>query len=1047
MCMARRWSLLSLLTICLHCGCGGGDQDFGPTRKLGPPLGSKETVAAPTKSVTADKDSAGADAKSDSPESKPPTNSDPKTVVAKAEPEANVSPRRSREGDDSPAPIVKSSEKPNSSAKTDSPTKDKPENSNKSNPSPSDETEAESPAVARKPLSPELREWLIAKRRQASSADGLALLTATDLNRVSWHDLRTGQLSHEFFGQSGLTTGLMFDPTRRWVMGATDAGWLRLWTIESTTGLDRFARETRRAAQATLGGIDTEQEGVWALAVDQQGKWFLCGGTDGSLRICSVESVPQSDAAAGEPATRLAIKLGAKVQAHEGTITDLEVSADGAWVASGGSDRRVCLWESKTGTAARTWTDSTGQITDVGISADGKIMAAACLDKFVRWWQADAPEPLVAESAPKPAKTIPAVAQKNPAKETKPKNGLEHPDLVLSVAVSADGHFVATGGKDKLVRVWELATGQIVEKHDGSKDAVVEVRFLDRDKQLFIRDRSGVVRIMPRTRRISDDDDTPPPESERPVQFITPSAVLNAGREPIPVALENVDGPETARSQMALRNATSREARTVARQALLKGLALEADDSDTAKAEQVAKLEKQLASATSETLKADFKKQLSRLKAVAVSQERTERPRLLGTLTTSFQFVADPASQNRSGPRAVHLAIHGDAELLTATASSAGNDLDDERRRPADSAGSPLWVWDITTQSLLRHWDDLRSAVGTCAYVDSTNQVVSSNGQVFTLPTGESRSLGELTLDHISKVAAAPNGRHLVVGYAGSVQATTSVLRLFETATLQEIKTYEAFEGLTTAVAFAPDGTSLAVAIRERQLHRLLILDATTLTVLATIEEQSHPAPWLQGLQAETRDRGLTTLRFSSDGRFLLTHGSYGSGDYRLTLWQKKGAKWTKETGMNSKASQPIIDDSQPSVPLWFVGGKGSQMAAINSKGLGIVDTTNGRLLRSVELKNGLKDRQSVAWSADGTWLAQGDETGQVTLWNLRLDKDAAIFPAQLGPVKALALSSDGRVLATLGEENKLHLWNLENWQPKNRVAPKPKTAKPVTAD
>jgi WD40 repeat protein len=111
------------------------------------------------------------------------------------------------------------------------------------------------------------------------------------------------------------------------------------------------------------------------------------------------------------------------------------------------------------------------------------------------------------------------------------------------------------------------------------------------------------------------------------------------------------------------------------------------------------------------------------------------------------------------------------------------------------------------------------------------------------------------------------------------------------------------------------------------------------------------------------------------------------------------------------------------------------------------VETSNGRLLRSVELKNGPKDRCPIAWSADGNWLAQGDETGQITLWNLRSDKEAATFPAQLGPVKSLALSHDGRVLATLGEENKLHLWNLEGWQPKNRLAAKPKTKKPVPAD
>ena len=1052
--VAKQRSWFGLFAFCVLSGCGGGNQDFGPIQKSGPTATNKDSAVlakpvSPTPPVASDtgKEAVSAEAKADPPASETPSNTDPKTVAAKVLPDAKAGTRQSREGDESPTAVAKSLEKPTSTAKTDPPSKDSTGNTNQKVSATSSESDAEPPAVTRTPLSPELREWLLAKRRQASPSDGLAVLTAADLSKVSWHDLRTGQLSHEFFGQSGLTTGMVFGPARRWIMGASETGWLRLWTIESSAGLDRFARESRREAQAMLGGIDTEQEGVWALAADRQGQWFLSGGADGSLRIGSLESVKQPDVAAGEPATRPAIKLGAKLPAHEGVVTDLEISADGGWVASGGSDHRVCLWDAKTGTTTRTWTDSPGQITDVGISADGKIVAASCLDKFVRWWPADALEAPVAEVAPKPAKTKLADGSKVAAKETKPKYGLEHPDLVLSVAVSADGHFVATGGKDKLVRVWELATGQIVEKHDGSKDAVVEVRFLEGDKRLFIRDRSGVVRIKPRAPRSTEDDDASPPDSERTFQFSTPSALLNAGPESSPVVQDNVGGSETAQSQTVLRNATSREARAAARQALLKDTDPEADDNDTARAEQVAKLEKQLASTTSQTLQTDLKKRISRLKAIPVSQERAERPKLLGTLTTSFQFVTGSASHNRTGPRTVQLVIQGDTELLTASTSPTGFDIDDERRRPTDSSASQLWVWDIATQSLLRHWDDVRSHLGATAFLDSTNQVVSSSGQVFSLPTGDSRSLSGLRLETISAVATAPDGRHLAVGYVGSAQATTSVLRLFETATLQEIKTHEAFEGLTTAIAFSPEGTSLAVAIRERQLHRLLILDATTLAVLATIEEQPHSAPWLQGLQAENRDRGLTTLRFSADGRFLLTHGSYGSGDYRLTLWQKKGTKWTKETGVNSKSSQPIVDDAQPPAPLWFVGGKGSQLAAISSKGLGIVDTSNGRLLRSVELKNGLKDRHPVAWSTDGAWLAQGDEAGQVTLWNLRLDKEAATFPAQLGPVKALALSADGRVLATLGEENKLHLWNLENWQPKNRVAPKPKSAKPATTE
>lgn len=1057
-----KWRLvlwLGLVSLWLP-GCGGGNDDFGPTAKFGPPSGNGAAGAitaakpeAPTKSTSRETDAK--QPSSETTDSKTPSAADADKAnavtadkkVEKSEPtvaksavanavQEKLTPKSPREDGELPAQPGKTPATPTAPGKTESADKRTAETSppTKSD-SPSTETSSE---VTRQPVLPEAREWLLAKRRQASALDGLSVLTAPDLSKVSWHDLRNGQLSREFFGRSGQTTGLGIGPKREWIIGATEAGWVRLWTIDSQAGWDRFARDAQREAQVAVVGIDTEQSGVWVLAMNPKEDWFVTGGEDGSLRRCSVEAVlvpSPNDAPAGRGSPLRTIKLENKVEAHIGSVTALKFSADGAWAVSGGTDQRVRLWDTKTWTATRTWTDLPTQIIDVSVSPDGRIVAATGLDKIVRWWASDAPE-----TPPEPPKketkstSASANANKPATKETKPKNGLEHPDLVLSVAVSSDGNYVATGCKDRVVRVWDLATGQVVERHDGSKEAVLDVRLLDHDERLFFADRSGNVRSKPRVRRSNNDDDAPLP-TERTYLFATPVSVLSPAGLVSSAAAGASESSEIATIQAALRNADSRDARAAARSEFLKVINSGTDDGQ---AERAA-LEKQLASATSDAVKSDLKRQLSRLKTIAVSQEKTERPKLIGTLTDVFPSEVLTAQPGRLFAAGVQLAFPADGEFLIAYSNPVAGSRGDEDQARIQNQPGQLWTWDVATQTLLRHWDDVSGSIGAVTWLDSTNQLASLSGHIFSLPNGQSRSLGHAALDPISAFAIAPNGRHLAVGFVGAAKTTSKVLRLLEADSLQETKTHEAFESLVTAVAFAPDGASLAVAIRERQIHRLLVLDAATLAVLATIEEAPHTSSWLQA-GGENRDRGLTTLLFSSDGRFLLTHGSYSPNDYRLTLWQKKGAKWSKETGVNSKASQPIIDDSRSPAPVWFVGGKGGQLAAITTKGLGLVETSNGKLLRSVELRDAAKDRSPLAWSADGTWLAQGDEVGNVMLWNLRVEKEAAVFPAQLGPVKALTLSHDGRLLATLGEENKLHLWNLDGWQPKNRIAAKPKT-------
>lgn len=48
---------------------------------------------------------------------------------------------------------------------------------------------------------------------------------------------------------------------------------------------------------------------------------------------------------------------------------------------------------------------------------------------------------------------------------------------VTSVAISPDARFVAAGSLDMLVRIWDVATGHLVERLKGHKDSVYSVAF------------------------------------------------------------------------------------------------------------------------------------------------------------------------------------------------------------------------------------------------------------------------------------------------------------------------------------------------------------------------------------------------------------------------------------------------------------------------------------------------------------------------------------------------------------------------------------------
>lgn len=891
----------------------------------------------------------------------------------------------------------------------------------------SSEPKVDAPAkVEIVPLTDDERALLAARNRQAVSIDGQFAVTALSTSRLSTHDIRARSLVQQNFGKQSPVTALAVGPAKQWIVAANESGAIRLWTAgQSTTGLDRIAREALKQAEASKPTTQTEYGVVRVLLVHPNGKALLSGTDNGSLQWWEVTT--DKDA--------IELQAGSLWAAHQGVVTALAISADGKWIVSGGQDRKVQLWDAESRSLVKSWADEKAAISSVAVSPDGRIVAASSFSKTAQWWSTETPAAdAKAESKSDEKKPLP---MPNAAKTAPIPTSFDHPDLVLSIALSADGKQLLTGCKDKLVRVWDLATGKNVSRLDAAKDAVLEVRFIGAEQRLLTRDRSGLIRNRPKVVAASQDDDDDSPRAVQAANgewlFATPSEFLSGVSTDANVAVAATYRNERLEGLLAqLRSAESREHRDDARSRYFAP-----SDSATEPGKK------------SDTEDTEAPK-LPRWKAPTNSIERSEKPQLIGSIPTAFQFGAKNEDGERTSGRNVQLTFTSDSEFLTVVDQPPVSNDQRDRRSDAKSVAQ-VWIWDVASQGLLRHWDDLPHAASNWQWREGRQQFVgAATGQRLSLVEGTTDELKRLVeIEKLQRVAISPDGKRIAALFAGTKQATNKVVRLFDSATLQELGAYEAFESLGTAVEFTPDGSSVLVCVRERALHRLLMLDGQTLAVQTQLEEQPHPQAWLSASDRDSderplADRGITQIVISNDGRSALTHGSYGSGDYRLTLWQRRGNKWVRENHGSTKGSQPLIDELRSPAPMWFISGKSYQIAAISSKGLGIVEATNGRLARSIELRDGGKGRGPYCWSADGNWLVQGDNVGNIALWSLKIDKEPAYFPAHLGPVKALALSPDGQTLASLGEENQLHLWNLSGWVPKNRVIAKRQATKPA---